>query len=36
MSDIAPAKSARVGKRKKAAEKTAPGELAESERLGEG
>jgi hypothetical protein len=35
LSDIAPVKSATVGKRKKADEKTAVSELAESERLGE-
>jgi hypothetical protein len=34
LSDITPVKSATFGKRKKADEKTAVGELAESERLG--
>jgi len=36
LSDIAPAKSANGGKPKKADERAALSELAESERLGEG
>jgi hypothetical protein len=36
LSDITPVKSATIGKRKKADEKKAVGEVAESERLGRG